>query len=168
MQQSHKTLISFLILIFLLTGCENDESQSINPIIITTENVNNGDIYINLISGEEVSSIQTWHFSIVKDTSNYNMPSIIMGNVDVAIYDDILFEDINLLPDNFDDMPLVNNESFTFGGENEILSYDITVHKVSVSNPDRIYVINSKNNLSNIIRLQFIEYQRGITVFHFI
>ena len=168
MQQSHKTLISFLILIFLLTGCEDDESQSINPIIITTENVNNGDIYINLISGEEVSSIQTWHFSIVKDTSNYNMPSIIMGNVDVAIYDDILFEDINLLPDNFDDMPLVNNESFTFGGENEILSYDITVHKVSVSNPDRIYVINSKNNLSNIIRLQFIEYQRGITVFHFI
>ena len=168
MKKSHKSLIRFLTLIFLIAGCEDDESHSINPIVITTENVNNGDIYINLMSGEEVSSIQTWHFSIVKDTSNHNMPSIIMGNVDVAIYDDIAFEDINLLPDNFDDMPLVNNESFKFGGENEILSYDITVHKVSVSNPDRIYVINSNNDLSTMIRLQFIEYQRGITVFHFI
>ena len=166
--------IIFIFLIILISGCEesnstnnNDESQNISPIVITTGNVNSGDIYINLKNGEEVDAGQTWHFSIIKDTSNYNMPSIFMGDVDVAIYEDIPFENINIFPIDFDNRIVIDNDSFSYGGENEVLSYDITVHKVSVTNPNLTYVLRHQTDSSSVFKLQFIEYQSGITVFHY-
>ena len=53
---------------------------------------------------------------------------------------------------------------FGYGGSYEVLSYDITVHKVSVINPNYIYLIKSDND---VFKLQFVEYLSGITVFQY-
>ena len=82
------------ILLIFTMGCEDDETSNVNqpatlePVTITTSNVNSGDIYLNFSSGNEVSSNDNWHLSIVRDTSNYNMPSIVMGTANIGLYNE--------------------------------------------------------------------------------
>ena len=122
------------------------------------------DIYLNLNSGTEVNSSDIWHLSIVIDTSNYNMPSIVIGIAEIAIYENILFDEVTSIPTDFDDMIIAENEMFEYGGEHEILSYDITIHKVGVTNPNYIYLLRFGGKYGQTFKLQFIEYQSGITV----
>ena len=56
-------------------------------------------------------------------------------------------------------------DSFGYSGVHEILSYDITVHQVSVSNPDYVYILKFQDEV--VYKLQFLNYQSGITVFHY-
>ena len=161
------------ILLILTTGCEVDETKNVNqlgtlePVTITTSNVNSGDIYLNFSSGNEVSLNDNWHLSIVRDTSNYNMPSIVMGAANIGLYNDISFNEITSLPYDFQERIVTENTIFEYGGEYEILSYDMTIHKVEVTNPDYVYVLQMKNNSNVSFKIQFIEYQSGITVLHY-
>ena len=43
----------------------------------------------------------------------------------------------------------------------------MTVHRVSVSNPDRIYILNFTGDVQESYKLRFIEYQSGITVLEY-
>ena len=161
------------ILLILTTGCEDDETKNVNqpgtfePVTITTSNVNSGDIYLNFSSGNEVSLNDNWHLSIVRDTSNYNMPSIVMGAANIGLYNHISFNEITSLPSDFQERIVTENTIFEYGGEYEILSYDMTIHKVEVTNPDYVYVLQMKNNSNVSFKIQFIEYQSGITVLHY-
>ena len=161
------------ILLILTTGCEDDETKNVNqpgtlePVTVTTSNVNSGDIYLNFSSGNEVSLNDNWHLSIVRDTSNYNMPSIVMGTANIGLYNDISFSEITSLPSDFQNAIVTDNTMFEYGGEHEILSYDMTVHKVGVTNPDYVYVLQMKNNSNESFKIQFIEYQSGITVLQY-
>ena len=161
------------ILLIFTMGCEDDETSNVNqpatlePVTITTSNVNSGDIYLNFSSGNEVSLNDNWHLSIVRDTSNYNMPSIVMGTANIGLYNDISFSEITSLPSDFQNAIVTDNTMFEYGGEHEILSYDMTVHKVGVTNPDYVYVLQMKNNSNESFKIQFIEYQSGITVLQY-
>ena len=61
-------LLLSILLVFI--GCDNTEesidNESQQPISITTSNVNISDIYLDLVSGDEVSSGDTWHVSIIR------------------------------------------------------------------------------------------------------
>ena len=149
------------------SGVINDTTEVIGLKIFTTSNVNTNDIFVDFLSGLEVDSTDNWHISIIKDVSNYNMPSIIMSAAQIAIYEDESFDNMTSLPSNFESVLLNDNNSFGYGDDNEILSYDITVHKVSVSNPDLVYVLKFNETSTDIFKLQFIEYQSGITVFQY-
>jgi hypothetical protein len=149
------------------SGVNNDSSEVIGLKIFTTSNVNTNDIFVNFSSGLEVDSTNNWHISIIKDVSNYNMPSVIISAAQIAIYEHKSFDNITNLPSNFESVLLNDNNSFGYGDDNEILSYDITVHKVSVSNPDLVYVLKFNETSTDIFKLQFIEYQSGITVFQY-
>ena len=161
------------ILLIFTMGCEDDETSNVNqpatlePVTITTSNVNSGDIYLNFSSGNEVSLNDNWHLSIVRDTSNYNMPSIVMGTANIGLYNDISFSEITSLPSDFQNAIVTDNTMFEYGGEHEILSYDMTVHKVGVTNPDYVYVLQMVNNSNESFKIQFIEYQSGITVLQY-
>ena len=90
--------ILLLSILVVFNGCDNIEESTDNnteestdneisqPISITTSNVNISDIYLDLVSGDEVSSGDTWHVSIIRDTENYNMPSIVFGIASIALY----------------------------------------------------------------------------------
>lgn len=92
------------------------------------------------------------------------MPSIIFGIANIAFYDGASYDDITTLPSDFNGNVVSDNQVFQYGGEHEILSYNMTVHRVSVSNLDHIYILNFTGDVQEFYRLRFIEYQSGITV----
>ena len=162
-------ILSTFLVVF--NGCDNTEESIDNeisqPISLTTSNVNINDIYLDLEIGGEVSFEDTWHMSIIRDTENYNMPSIVFGIASVALYDGASYDDITTLPSDFNENMVSDNQVFQYGGENEILSYDMTVHRVSVSNPDHIYILNFTGDVLESYKLRFVEYQSGITVLEY-
>ena len=166
----YRIILSTVLIVF--NGCNNTEESIDNeisqPISLTTSNVNINDIYLDLEIGGEVSSEDTWHVSIIRDTENYNMPSIVFGLISVALYDDgSSYDDMTALPGDFNENMVSDNQVFQYGGENEILSYDMTVHRVSVSNPDHIYILNFTGDVQGSYKLRFVEYQSGITVLEY-
>ena len=187
MYKFHFLFIVIIAFNLLINGCDNyasdnennqstsndsssfisDSAEVIGLKIFTTSNVNTNEIFVDFHYGIEVDSTDNWHISIIKDATNYNMPSIIMNASQIAIYEDTSFESITSLPSNFESILINNNNSFGYGDDNEILSYDITVHKVSVSNPDLIYLLKFNDATPDVFKLQFIEYQSGITVFQY-
>ena len=167
---SQITLRNIIPIIFItIIGCDNSDNSGASnyeqPISVVTSNVNSGDIFLNLEIGNEVTPDNNWHLSIVTDSANYNMPSIVFGETNVAVYQNISFDALVEIPVDFSSM-IVNNQTFEYGGANEILSYDITIHKVSVSDSDRVYVLSFDNG-QNLFKLQFMEYQSGITVIQY-
>ena len=121
--------ILLLSISLVFNGCDNTEesidNESQQPISITTSNVNISDIYLDLVSGDEVSSEDTWHVSIIRDTENYNMPSIVFGIASIAFYDGASYDDITSLPSDFNENAVSDNQVFQYGGEHEILSLSL-------------------------------------------
>tara|TARA_Y100000590_G_C15562442_1_gene955312 strand:- start:242 stop:757 length:516 start_codon:yes stop_codon:yes gene_type:complete len=157
----------FLFFVFIFfSGCEEEKQQQIELFSVTTSNMNVASVYYNLISQLEVENSDIWHVGIVKDTSNYNMPSIHFGDVEVAVYSDLDFDNINNLTDTFLADIQSDHDVFGYGGSFEVLSYDITIHKVDVTNPEFVYLINLPND-NKSYKLQFVEYLSGITVFQY-
>ena len=161
--------ISMLIILLFLVAC-GDDNDTLNAaeenqiLSVTTTNVNVSDIYYNFNSQSQVNIEDAWHIGIVKDTENYNMPSFFPGNVQIAVYEDENFNTLTTMPASYVNDLQEDHSVFGYGGSYEVLSYDITVHKVSVTNPSYIYLIKSG---SDVFKLQFIEYISGITVFQF-
>ena len=99
---------SFLFLLYLfIVACEDNnessehtqESNMPEILVVTTGNVNTGDIHYNLLLNSEVSMSDNWHIGIERDTSNYNMPSFVPGDVQIAVYDNKEFGDLVSLPE---------------------------------------------------------------------
>ena len=160
------SLAAFLVVF----SCEDRNDASDNSpisdqvVIVTTTNVNIDNIYYNLTSQSQVSVDDGWDISIVKDTENYNMPSFIPGSVDIAVYEMLNFNSIVNLPITFESDLVSDHSSFSYGNLHEVLSYDMTVHKVSVTNPNLVYLVKSGDNA---FKLQFDEYISGVTIFKY-
>ena len=161
--------LSMLIILLFLEAC-GDDNDTLNAaeenqiLSVTTTNVNVSDIYYNFISQSQVNIEDAWHIGIVRDTENYNMPSFVPGDVQIAVYENEDFNALTSIPASYVNDLQEDHSVFGYGGSYEVLSYDITVHKVSVTNPNYVYLIKSD---SNVFKLQFIEYLSGITVFQF-
>lgn len=160
----------FILSIFFY-GCEdskdeNSDELDLGLISITTGNVNVSDFYFNLINGEEVQSSEIWSVA-VKTEGDYDMPSIFFeDNLNVAIYDNIIFDNIETLPTTFTDHLETNHSVFRYQGSYEILGYNMQIHKVGVTNPNYTYVIQH-SELNKAFKVQFVEYLSGITVFNY-
>ena len=161
--------LSILIILLFLVAC-GDDNDTLNAneenqiLSVTTTNVNVSDIYYNFNSQSQVNIDDAWHIGIIRDTENYNMPSFIPGDVQIAVYENEDFNALTSIPASYSNDVLEDHSVFGYEGSYEVLSYDITVHKVSVTNPNYIYLIKSD---SDVFKLQFIEYLSGITVFQF-
>ena len=161
--------LSMLIILLFLVAC-GDDNDTLNAaeenqiLSVTTTNVNVSDIYYNFNSQSQVNIDEPWHIGIIRDTENYNMPSFIPGDVQIAVYENEDFNALTSIPASYSNDVLEDHSVFGYEGSYEVLSYDITVHKVSVTNPNYIYLIKSD---SDVFKLQFIEYLSGITVFQF-
>ena len=169
MINTYSKQLSMLIILLFLVACGDDNdtlkaSEENQILSVTTTNVNVSDIYYNFISQSQVNIEDAWHIGIVRDTENYNMPSFVPGDVQVAVYENEDFNTLTTMPASYLNDVQEDHNVFGYGGSYEVLSYDITVHKVSVINPDYIYLIKSDND---VFKLQFVEYLSGITVFQF-
>ena len=80
-------IILYLFSIISCSDTENIQEPNVSePIMVTTSNVNAGNIYFDFLSNSEVSISDNWHIGIERDTSNYNMPSLVPGDVQIAVY----------------------------------------------------------------------------------
>ena len=169
MINTYSKQLSMLIILLFLVAC-GDDNDTLNAneenqiLSVTTTNVNVSDIYYNFNSQSQVNIDDVWHIGIVRDTENYNMPSFVPGDVQIAVYENEDFNTLTSIPASYSNDVLEDHSVFGYEGSYEVLSYDITVHKVSVTNPNYIYLIKSD---SDVFKLQFIEYLSGITVFQF-
>ena len=157
-----------LILLGAFMGCEDNKPEAElqeEAIIVTTENVNVSNFYYDIVNNLKTDSTTAWHLSI-QTFGQYNMPSVIMGTVYVAVYRDLKYEDITEAPPTFMEDYAANNSVYGYQGDQEILNYDMTVHRVSVADPENVYILYDPSK-NKTFKIQFIEYNSGITVFKF-
>ena len=162
-------LISLVAFLVVLSCDDKNDASDNSPIsdqvvYVTTTNVNIDNIYYSLASQSQVSGDDAWDISIIKDTDNYNMPSFVPGSIDIAVYEGLNFNSIENLPITFENDLVSDHSLFSYENTHEVLSYDMNVHKVSVTNPDYVYLIKSGDNA---FKLQFDEYISGITIFKY-
>ena len=157
-------LLTFILLVFL--GCEDNKSDNeslINIIEVTTDNVNDGPYYFNF--NDVAKNITTWHllYENLEEKDGYFMPSFSL-NSDVKLYVDnsLDFEKISTIPSS--SLFTSSNGKLKYGGENEVLTYDMQVHKISVS--DNNYIIYDTIS-KKIFKLHFDEYSAGVVIFRF-
>jgi len=174
--------LTLFITIFglILTGCEDKKSDDNNhdhdhsATQVTTHDIDADGatgFYYDLAAGAETDSSGSWHISfqmlpITAGPSTYMMPSLVLGSVYAAEYSDIVFEDMESSPgtfmqDYFQDPTVVQYE-----GASEVLHYDPQSHVVSVSSPDRVFVIYEPIGHTTY-KVQFVEYVGGVISFKY-
>ena len=165
----YQLLPVFVVLIFMFTGCDNDDpvsnGDSENYIEVVTGNVTENNYYYNLIT--ETEDTTTWHVSYknVDAGGGYYMPSVGLNNtIMLEIYTAQEFNDIQSIPDDLtygDDIA-----SLGYGGTNEVLHYNQDSHVVSVSNSSIVYICYDTVT-HGVYKIQFVEYNSGVLLFRF-
>jgi hypothetical protein len=163
-----KYYILTLCSLFLISCTQPEKEDLIGTEVILTELLNKNSYY----NFNNPNDTLIWHFGCIKKDIEYigsifSMPSItINDSILVAIFDDYTFEEIISIPENFENN-IVTSASLEYKDEcigldedncdfeNEVLHYDITSHKLKISNPHRcyIFILDEKS-----YKLQFLEY----------
>ena len=164
---------------FILFGCEQDSSENNNGNDLEKTEVVTHDIdatnangfYYDLVNTTETDSSGSWHLSfqmlsVVSGNATYMMPSLVLGGVFVAEYADVTFDDMESVPETFMEDYFQDPTTVQYGGSNEVLSYDMQIHRVSVKNPDRVFVIYESIGHTTY-KVQFVEYVSGVVSFSF-
>jgi hypothetical protein len=164
--------LSFLFVLFTI-GCEdsNDINNDITANIteVVTSNVMVSNFYYNLITKSEVQSDEIWHISAQKKQvdfggQSYGMPCIVLGNV-YAQLSDSTFSEI-IVPPAQNSSWFQDNTIIEYGGENEIISYNMTTHTASIINADHTFIVYEYIGHTSY-KVQFLDYTSGIVSFQF-
>ena len=173
--------IFFIPFLLIINGCEDENSSSDNDhdhdhdeIEVITHDIdaeNASGFYYDLVSETEVDSSSTWHISfqmipISAGPSTYMMPSLVLGGVYAAEYTNVAFDDMDTSPGTFMSDYFQDPTVVQYGGANEVLSYDMQTHTVSINNSDRVFVIYEPMGHTTH-KVQFIEYVGGVISFTF-
>ena len=175
-----KKLTPFITLFgLILFGCERDSSDNNNgndteKIEVVTHDIdatNANGFYYDLVNATEADSSASWHLSfqmlpVVSGNATYMMPSLVLGEVLAAEYTNMTFADMESVPDSFMEDYFQDPTTVQYGGSNEVLSYDMQIHRVSVKNPDRVFVIYEPVGHTTY-KVQFVEYVSGVISFSF-
>ena len=175
-----KKLTPFITLFgLILFSCEQDNSENnnennteITEVVTHDIDAANADgFYYDLVNAVETDSSESWHLSfqmlpVVSGNATYMMPSLVLGEVLAAEYTNMTFEDMESVPDSFMEEYFQDPTTVQYGESNEVLSYDMQIHRVSVNNPDRVFVIYESVGLT-AYKVQFIEYVSGVISFSF-
>jgi|TARA_B100000315_G_scaffold191566_1_gene181807 hypothetical protein len=164
----HFIILSLSLLLTIFIACveeDNNKDDSLDVISVTTSDVNEGSYYYNLVTTSEAADTATWHLSFqnIDVGGGYYMPSIILSDsVMVAVYNTISFDEISVIPEDVEWSTEVGIVSY--GGDNEVISYDMETHVISVS--DENYMIYDTTT-HKVFKLHFDEYSSGILLFNF-
>jgi hypothetical protein len=165
-------LFSFLSVLFII-GC-NDSNETNGIIISNSTEVVTSDImetnfYYNLVTKSEVQSDEVWHISAQSKQvdfggQSYGMPNIVLGNV-YAQLSDSTFSEITVPPAQNSSW-FQDNTIIEYGGENEIISYNMTTHTASIINEDHTFIVYEYIGHTSY-KVQFLDYTSGIVSFQF-
>ena len=159
-----------LIAILVMVGCEDSNSENISVLpateIITT-NVNSGPYYFNLVSSKQTldSPNASWHilYHNIDAGDGYLMPNININNTVLLSINSISeFEAIQSSPAISLFSP--GGDRMQYGGPSAVLSYDMAVHKVGVSNDTYVLYDTISNK---VFKVRFDDYSNGVVVFRY-
>lgn len=160
-------ILGLSLLMTLFIACEDKKddaaAEESTVITVTTGNVNEGSYFYNLVTAME--DITTWHVSLqnVDVGGGYFMPSIVLdSSVMVTIDNSAAFDELENIPGN--DQWSGEIGIMSYGGANEVLSYDPTAHTISVSDDNYLVYVTTTHQ---IFKLYFEEYSDGIVLFKF-
>ncbi len=167
--------ILITIFSFFLTGCEDNDPNSSdenNILLITTHDIDAAGasgFYFDFISGGETDSTGSWHISFQMLSvvgTTYKMPNVVLGDISISEYTNVSYDDITSTPETFLNDNIQNPSDLQYGGISEVLAYDMQIHKVSVNNAERVFIIREPIN-NTTYKIQFIEYISGVTTFKY-
>ena len=175
-----KNLTLFITLLGLIIfGCEQESSENnsgndtekIEVITHDIDATNADGFYYDLVNETDIDSSESWHLSfqmlpVVSGNTTYMMPSLVLGEVLVAEYTNTVFDNMESVPETFMEDYFQNPTAVQYGGSNEVLSYDMQIHRVSVKDPDRVFVIYEPIGHTTY-KVQFEEYVSGVISFSF-
>ena len=175
-----KKLIPLITLFgLILFGCEQNNSENNNgndaektEVVTHDIDATNADgFYYDLLNATETDSSESWHLSfqmlpVVSGNATYMMPSLVLGGVLVAEYTNSAFDDMGSVPETFMEDYFQDHTIVQYGGSSEVLSYDMQIHRVSVKDPDRVFVIY-ESAAHTTYKVQFAEYVSGVISFSF-
>ena len=173
-----KNLITLMMIFgFALTGCEENDNDDHNDhdssgVEVVTHDIDASGasgFYFNFISGGETDSTGSWHISfqmLPVTGTTYAMPNLVLGGAYVAEYTNISYDDMTSTPDTFMEDYFQDPSVVQYGGVNEVLTYDMDIHKVSVNNPDKTFVLYEPINHTTY-KIQFVEYVSGVISFKY-
>ena len=160
-------------------GCEQDNSEDnigidnekIDVVTHDIDATNANGFYYDLVNATEADSSEPWHLSfqmlpVVLGNATYMMPSLVLSGVLVAEYTDVTFDDMDSTPTTFMEDYFQDPTVVQYGGSNEVLSYDMQIHRVSVKDPNRVFVIHESVG-NTTYKVQFVEYVSGVISFSF-
>ena len=104
----------------------------------------------------------------------YSMPSLVLntnpGQIMAAVYNNISFDELSSIPSTFSTAPysdaISDLTSVQYGGNNEIISYNMQTHNVSINDANEVLLIYSMTT-HKTWKIQFVEYNSGIILFNF-
>ena len=94
------------------------------------------------------------------------MPCVMTGSNYLAEYTDIVFDSLDAVPETFMEDYYTDPTVIQYGGSNVIIDYDMTIHKMSIKNPERVFILHDLTN-QIFYKLQFIEYNSGVVYFKY-
>ena len=147
------------------------DNEKIDVVTHDIDATNANGFYYDLVNGMEADSSESWHLSfqmlpVVSGNATYMMPSLVLGGVLVAEYTDVTFNDMDSTPTTFMEDYFQDPTVVQYGGSNEVLSYDMQIHRVSVKDPDRVFVLYESVGHTTY-KVQFVDYVSGVISFSF-
>ena len=172
-----KNAPALILILLFFSGCEDNRDIAIksdsNINEVVTSDIRYYDFYYNLISDTTADSSSTWHLSIQRigvpyNNTTYSMPCVmIRSNLTyLAEYTDIAFDSLDAVPETFMEDYYEDPTVIQFGGSNVIIDYDMTIHKMSIKNPERVFVLHDITS-QVFYKIQFIEYNSGVVYFKY-
>ena len=169
---NYKVILYFLFILVL--GCDKTILPSNENEVI--EAILDKDNYYNLITTTQDSLIpNTWHISLQFNNVECNgmeapMYTIVVGEELSVTITDAAFDD-NLTTEDFDIESIVENESLSFSGTNEIIHYsgcddNFQTHNLTINNVNRVYLLHDSTS-NNYFKLQFIDFISPSVLFQY-
>ena len=156
----------FISSFFIMSCSDNDTEKAIdrNIIEVITGDPNDNPFYYNFLSQKEDST--TWQLSYTAQSAGqgYFMPSIDLDKkILLYVENDMSFDEIKSVPASVSFKP--GADKLSYGGEFEVLSYDMTIHKIGVS--DKSFIIFDTTS-ERVFKLRFEDYSNWVVTFQYI
>ncbi|MGY8781816.1 MAG: hypothetical protein ACKVHA_00270 [Fidelibacterota bacterium] len=168
-----KVLLIFVLPLFFFVGCEDEqltnENEVANTIEIVTNDIMDSNFYYNFVTQSIVDSTSIWHFSAKSKQVEFagqlfGMPSIFFGDV-YAQLSDSTYSEVTIPPGQTSPW-YQDNSVVEYGGEDEIISYNMTTHVASIEKPTDVFIIYEYIGHTTY-KVQFLDYTAGILSFQF-
>ena len=161
-----KYLTSILLCCVIFLSCNGNQidlDQDIDIIEVVTSDPNDNTFFYNFLTNEERDDVWQLSYSAQIAEQSQILPSVDLSDkILLFVENDKSFNEIESAPTatSF----VAGNGKLSYGGEHEVLSYDMTIHKIGVS--DATFIIYDTTS-ERAFKLKFVSYDSWIVTYKY-